>query len=702
MAAQRIVACPLEALERARHLIRYVRHAPEVGLHYKSPSEKCGRWEQLKYPETATSIDAYSDASFAADDQCRSFGCTQLFWGGAMIAWSAGRQTLLASHTAECELYSLAEAHLLGKAMRPTIAALMGLGEAEIDSRLYCDNAAAIQLCVLEAGSWRTRHLRLRGAVARQDLESGSWRLTHLDGVFMPADIGTKPIGPSRLTDLIKVCDLWAPHLADSSEPPRPQVASLNSKQSEVAKALLALLFLVQISGAAASNPVSEQDQIAGLLSGFVTGVGIGCGWWFSARLGDLITRWCCRRRPVSIGPRSPRAGRKTTCTQTDCSTSQAALEEGERNANLGSAGREGSELLIDGVTADQLAHLWEQLAREQAAENRASVGSSRDIASGLDLRALQGVVDRSGSPEVYYPSGLDAVGLYWASEVAQGSGSCPPADMVATAKAPTVPPPPNLPYDRGSVGRVMYVDDEVVDGGVPVADDPDSGSSSEEDEGYSTIGEWSTDSGMPRGPSSGSQGSGGARSLAGLSLAASVRSAAGHRTSELEEVGSWELGVLVSLVGVACVLLGVVCTLLCIRLWARPSPSGVLDTEGFEGPTPRQKMADRAEGAKPETQASPQNPLQFSPVVNITLKTGGLKTSECAWPGDHPVDLSSGLVPVDPKERQEEDPNLDVDPSGLGLSRTPAVEVEFCGGAVELMSNATHAQLLQAAQVPQ
>ena len=157
-------------------------------------------------------------------------------------------------------------------------------------------------------------------------------------------------------------------------------------------------MFLVQISGAAASNPVSEQDQIAGLLSGFVTGVGIGCGWWFSARLGDLITRWCCRRRPVSIGPRSPRAGRKTTCTQTDCSTSQAALEEGERNANLGSAGREGSELLIDGVTADQLAHLWEQLAREQAAENRASVGSSRDIASGLDLRALSG-----GSGQVWF-----------------------------------------------------------------------------------------------------------------------------------------------------------------------------------------------------------------------------------------------------------------------------------------------------------
>ena len=220
MAAQRIVANPLEALARAQHLVRYIRYAPEIGLHYKAPSGKCGRWEQLKFQETAASIDAYSDASFAADEQCRSFGCMQLFWGGALIAWAASRQTLVAAHTAECELYALAEAHLLGKAMRPTVAALLDRSESEVESRLYCDNAAAIQLCVLEAGSWRTRHLRLRGAVIRQDLEGGLWKLTHLDGVFMPADLGTKPVGPSRLEDLIKVCDLWAPQVFTGSSPP--------------------------------------------------------------------------------------------------------------------------------------------------------------------------------------------------------------------------------------------------------------------------------------------------------------------------------------------------------------------------------------------------------------------------------------------------------------------------------------------------
>ncbi|CAE7928310.1 GIP, partial [Symbiodinium necroappetens] len=89
-----------------------------------------------------------------------SFGSVQLFWGGALIMWSAARQTLIAAHTAESELYSLAEGHLMGKALRPTVAALMNVVESDIAGRLYCDNAAAVQLCVLEAGSWRLEDLK--------------------------------------------------------------------------------------------------------------------------------------------------------------------------------------------------------------------------------------------------------------------------------------------------------------------------------------------------------------------------------------------------------------------------------------------------------------------------------------------------------------------------------------------------------------
>ncbi|CAE7275199.1 RE1 [Symbiodinium sp. CCMP2456] len=198
MAGQKITSNPAESLARAEHLIRYLRHAPRMGLSYGSASGQCGKWDQLKYQEVEASIDVFTDASFCADEQSRSFGSIHMYWAGALIAWVSSRQTLIASHTAESELYSLAEGHLLGKAMRPTVAALLDVKESAVDCRLYCDNAAAVQLCALEAGSWRTRHLRLRGAVIRHDLEEGLWQLSHLEGVFMPADLGTKAVGSAR------------------------------------------------------------------------------------------------------------------------------------------------------------------------------------------------------------------------------------------------------------------------------------------------------------------------------------------------------------------------------------------------------------------------------------------------------------------------------------------------------------------------
>ena len=181
MAAQKIASSPKEALARAEHLVRYLRSAPGVGLHYKAADGGHGKWNQLRYSQTSTTLEVFTDASFAADEQCRSFGSVHLYWGGALVMWAASRQTLIAEHTAESELYSLSEGHLMGKALRPTVAALMSISEAEVRCHSYCDNSAAIQLCVLEAGSWRTRHLRLRGAIIRQDLENEQWSLAHLE-----------------------------------------------------------------------------------------------------------------------------------------------------------------------------------------------------------------------------------------------------------------------------------------------------------------------------------------------------------------------------------------------------------------------------------------------------------------------------------------------------------------------------------------
>ncbi|OLP82151.1 Transposon Ty4-H Gag-Pol polyprotein [Symbiodinium microadriaticum] len=208
MAAQKIASSPREALARAEHLVKYLRYAPGVGLHYKEADGNCGKWDQLRHKQTGDTLDVYTDASFAADEQCRSFGSVHLYWGGALVSWASARQTLIAAHTAESELYSLAEGHLMGKAFRPTVAALMDVCEQNIACHLYCDNAAAVQLCMLEAGSWTSyeqgsAQMSAREAIldvhpqteARGELGSGGAQgseMVYEDFVEDPAPAGTR------------------------------------------------------------------------------------------------------------------------------------------------------------------------------------------------------------------------------------------------------------------------------------------------------------------------------------------------------------------------------------------------------------------------------------------------------------------------------------------------------------------------------
>ena len=506
VAASKIVPNPREAVARAEHLVRYLRHAPGVALHYKPATGRCGRWNQLRHGQTSTTIEVYTDASFAADEQCRSFGSVQLFWGGALISWAATRQTLIAAHTAESELYSLAEGHLMGKAFRPTVAALSTVGEGEITCRLYCDNAAAVQLCVLEAGSWRTRHLRLRGAVIRQDLEREEWSLAHLDGVYMPADLGTKPVGPARLEDLLKLCDLWIPHLDVNDEPPRPSVAALGSSPSGLTPTLLALLMLAQVNGARAWEVDLSSAGGGTLMCGFVLGFGIGCGMWAAAKLGQVLDR--CFNPPVE-GSWQVRVSSGIQRNRVQSSLSQArgrSLSDEESPVDVepsfvsvevqttafnahdepvpGEQGddpipvqSEGNMPVLSSTEQELLLDLYDRLYQEQQAENRAVGGSSSS--DGVELRPLPGGLDWNGSPEVMLAgqsSQADAVTAHFTARAeVDPSFVLPPSDMLAQARAPTVPmPPPGYPFQvvpvqlegAGQGGlqgnRFAYVDNEV------------------------------------------------------------------------------------------------------------------------------------------------------------------------------------------------------------------------------------------------
>ena len=145
--------------------------------------------------------------------------------------------------------------------MESSIAAFHKFGEAKSFLRkgLCTDNTATLQLCQLESGSWRTRHIRLRATIVREALECDDWRAAHLPGLFTSADVTTKAVGPLRFADLTRVMDLRTPYIEECEDPPRPSVAVVKAP-SVATKALVALLLIAQLTSASASSDTQESD----------------------------------------------------------------------------------------------------------------------------------------------------------------------------------------------------------------------------------------------------------------------------------------------------------------------------------------------------------------------------------------------------------------------------------------------------------
>eukprot|EP00435_Cladocopium_sp_Y103_P067407 s127_g30.t1 len=86
-----------------------------------------------------------------------------------------------------------------------SIAVIVAELVEEIEKRAHTDSQSAIAILSTEGGSWRTRHLRMRSAYARQVIRDGDWQLTHVPGEKLVADLGTKSLSSNRLRDLKKL-----------------------------------------------------------------------------------------------------------------------------------------------------------------------------------------------------------------------------------------------------------------------------------------------------------------------------------------------------------------------------------------------------------------------------------------------------------------------------------------------------------------
>ncbi len=184
-----------EAEYRAKHLLQYLQEFPEVGLVYRRLSQAEANVHRL-----------FSDISWAPTG--RNSQEASLQYVGArdcnLVSWHSSKQPLTAESTCESELIGATSA--LHRAY-PLLLLAQEVTQHKAFIALGVDNLPAIrQLRLGDDGSFRTRHISIRGYRLSEAVNNGLVELSHVSTADIPADHLTKalsgqdmPIARSRL-----------------------------------------------------------------------------------------------------------------------------------------------------------------------------------------------------------------------------------------------------------------------------------------------------------------------------------------------------------------------------------------------------------------------------------------------------------------------------------------------------------------------
>ena len=221
----------------------YLKDTLDVELYYK--------------PKSAQHvIVGYSDASFAPQGS-RSFGCSVACYLDQPISWRCGRQSLIALSVAEAELIEAINAVQM---MQGLAAFTAELQDEAPKMQLRVDNSAAVGLSNESAGTWKTRHLRVRAYHLREAVRLKQLSIVHVAGTEQLGDLGTKAFHRPRLLQLLH---LWGLKRSEEETEAAPSTlssmrTSLNGSVAILARFVVVLGWLIQGGRAASSSPGLE------------------------------------------------------------------------------------------------------------------------------------------------------------------------------------------------------------------------------------------------------------------------------------------------------------------------------------------------------------------------------------------------------------------------------------------------------------
>ena len=158
-------------------------------------------------------LDCVSDSSFSPEG-AESHGAFVVTLNGSCVFWRSGRQSFVTTSTAETELVEVVESMIAGESIAVILEEVVG----QIPRAAWSDNQAAIAILTQDGSGWRTRHLKIRAAAAREAIKEGMWVLSHRPGERLIADLGTKALNSSRFQMLKKEMKMSSRKKEDSHD----------------------------------------------------------------------------------------------------------------------------------------------------------------------------------------------------------------------------------------------------------------------------------------------------------------------------------------------------------------------------------------------------------------------------------------------------------------------------------------------------
>ncbi|CAE7222517.1 TY1B-PL [Symbiodinium sp. KB8] len=193
--AQTMSRDPATVRKRVMQLIGYLAHTQDLCLRYRAAYSCQGDPGATATPNAEGVIEAMTDSAFAPVCE-RSQESTLVYTQGSLTGWITGRQPFTAASTAESELLSLMSGFSFGRAQTYVLQEFIGNEPRLI---VLNDNMASISIVNGDSNGWRSRHLRIRAHVLREQAKEGHVVVGHIEGVKNIADAGTKALPYPRL-----------------------------------------------------------------------------------------------------------------------------------------------------------------------------------------------------------------------------------------------------------------------------------------------------------------------------------------------------------------------------------------------------------------------------------------------------------------------------------------------------------------------